>query len=188
MRKKKLIATIAIITLLIVTCYAFRSDLLAIIYPDKYSEIVEKYSKECGIDNKLVLAIIKSESNFNPNVKSHKGAIGLMQLMEDTASEIASKNGINIDNKDMEQSLLNPNININIGTKYLQILIEKYNNIEVALTAYNAGTGNVDKWIEQGIIKEDGTNIENIPFKETNKYVRSILRDYKIYEKLYEEV
>ena len=59
--------------------------------------------------------------------------------------------------------------------------------MELALAAYNAGIGNVNKWIEDGIIKEDGSNIENIPYKETNNYVRGILRDYAIYRNLYKE-
>lgn len=65
-------------------------------------------------------------------------------------------------------------------------LLNRYNkNYILAIAAYNAGIGNVDKWLEQGIISSDASNIENIPFKETNMYVRKILRDYKIYERLY---
>jgi len=65
-------------------------------------------------------------------------------------------------------------------------LINRYNgNYILAIAAYNAGIGNVDKWLEQGIIVEDASNIENIPFKETNMYVRKIIRDYGIYERLY---
>ena len=56
----------------------------------------------------------------------------------------------------------------------------------LALAAYNAGMGNVDNWIKEGTIKKDGSNIENIPYKETNNYVRKIMRDYKIYKSLYE--
>ena len=63
--------------------------------------------------------------------------------------------------------------------------MQKYQNQEVALAAYNAGTGTVDSWIEKGIIRKDGTDIEKIPYKETNQYVRKIVRDYKIYEDLY---
>ena len=63
--------------------------------------------------------------------------------------------------------------------------MEKYKNKEVALAAYNAGIGRVDNWIENDIIKEDGSNIEKIPYKETNNYVRKILRNYKIYQELY---
>ena len=64
-------------------------------------------------------------------------------------------------------------------------LIKRYGNIELAVASYNAGIGNVDSWIEQGIIQENGENIENIPFKETNNYIRKILRNYKIYKQLY---
>lgn len=67
-------------------------------------------------------------------------------------------------------------------------LLQKYNNeYEIALAAYNAGIGTVDEWIQKGIIKKDGTDIENIPYKETNNYVRKIIRDYKIYQELYNE-
>ena len=65
------------------------------------------------------------------------------------------------------------------------ICISKYKNIEVAVAAYNAGIGTVDNWIEKEIIKSDGSDIENIPYKETNNYVRKILRNYKIYQDLY---
>ena len=104
-----------------------------------------------------------------------------MQLMPATAIQLGKT--INVDCN--EENIKNVDININLGIKYISTLIEKYNNIEVALSAYNAGTGNVDNWIEKGIIKKDGSDIENIPYKETNNYVRKILRDYKIYKKLY---
>ena len=97
-----------------------------------------------------------------------------------TAEEVANKNGIEL----TEENILNPDVNINIGTKYISTLLEKYKNIEIALAAYNAGSGNVDRWIEKGTIEADGSNIENIPFKETNTYVRKIMRDYKIYKNL----
>ena len=63
-------------------------------------------------------------------------------------------------------------------------MLNKYECVEVALAAYNAGSGNVDKWIKDGIIKADGSDIENIPYKETNTYVRKIMRDYQIYKQL----
>ena len=133
------------------------------------------------MDKNLIYAIIKAESNFNENAVSNKGATGLMQLMPTTAIQLGKT--INVDCN--EENLKNIDININLGVKYISNLIEKYNNIEVALSAYNAGTGNVDNWIERGIIKKDGSDVENIPYKETNNYVRKILRDYKIYKQLY---
>ena len=80
--------------------------------------------------------------------------------------------------------MLEPEININLGTKYISILIEKYQNIAIAVTSYNAGIWTVDNWSAQVVIKADGSDIENIPYKETNNYVRKILRDYKIYTNL----
>ena len=150
------------------------------IYPKKYSYEVEKYATEYNLDENLIYAVIKAESNFDANAVSRKNAKGLMQLMYDTALDVAKLIGTEID----EEKMLEPETNIKIGTKYLSILITKYGNIEVALAAYNAGSGNVDNWINEGIIKSDGSNIENIPFKETNNYVRIILRDYKIYSNL----
>ena len=107
-----------------------------------------------------------------------------MQLIESTEQEICKKVDLQLTDAELKEKLLEPEININIGTKYLSILIEKYENIEIAITAYNAGIGTVDNWIEKGIIKSDGSDIENIPYKETNNYVRKILRDYKIYTNL----
>lgn len=152
------------------------------IYPQKYNEYVYKYSIENNVDPLLIFSVIKAESNFDETVVSSSGAVGLMQLMENTAMEQASKIGKNYEYKD----LYNPEINIELGISYLSQLISKYNgNIYLAVTAYNAGIGVVDGWIQEGIIKPDGSDIENIPYKETNIYVRKIVRNYKIYQKLY---
>ena len=154
------------------------------IYPLKYSEYIEKYSNEYNIDKYMVYAIIKSESNFNEKAKSSSNAIGLMQIMENTAIETASKMKLDIS----EMDLFNPELNIKIGLKYFTDLVKKYNNnSSIAIIAYNAGIGNVDKWIEEKTIKDDGSDLENVPFKETNNYVRKILRDYEIYKYLYVE-
>lgn len=104
--------------------------------------------------------------------------------MENTAKDIIKKVDLQISDIELGEKLQEADININLGTKYLSILLERYNNVEIAITAYNAGIGTVDNWIEKGIIKEDGSDIENIPYKETNNYVRKILRDYKIYKNL----
>lgn len=188
MHKKlaKIILTIAIVVcifILLFGVFKIQNIILKKIYPITYSEYVYKYAEEYDVDPILIFAIIKAESNFNPNVVSSSNAIGLMQLMDTTAEEIANKLQINFMKR---ASLYNPELNIQLGTKYFSNLMKEYNgNQLLALTAYNAGIGNVKKWIEQGIIKEDGSDIENIPFKETNNYVRKIVRDYKIYIKLY---
>ena len=160
-----------------------RNQIMMKIYKLEYSKYVKKYAKEYDVDKYLIFAIIKAESNFDQDAVSHREAKGLMQLMYSTAEEIAKK--VNVDLN--EENILEPDVNINLGTKYISMLIQKYGNINLALAAYNAGSGKVDGWIEKGTLKEDGSDIENIPFTETNNYVRKILRDYEIYKKLYEE-
>jgi len=180
----KRIISIIIVFILLITIFNFnniKNKILEKIYPMAYSEFVELYAKEYSVDEDLIYAIIKSESNFDAQAKSNKGACGLMQLMQSTAEEVAKKLDFKID----EKIVMEPKVNINLGTKYISTLIEKYENIDLALAAYNAGIGTVDNWIVQGTIKDDGSDIENIPYQETNNYVRKILRDYKIYQELY---
>lgn len=185
-KKTKILIILSITILTMILLFGIlkiQNYILKKIYKTNYSEYVYKYSEENNIDPLLTFAIIKAESNFNRNIKSKSGAIGLMQLMESTALEEAEEVNEEII---VTESLYNPEINIKIGTKYYAKLIKKYNNNTLlALAAYNAGIGNVDNWIKQGTIKSDGSDIENIPFKETNNYVRKIVRDYKIYQELY---
>lgn len=180
-RNLKIITIIITIIVIFLSLFGLRKIILKRFYPIEYSEEVEKYSKEYNVDKNLIYAIIKAESNFNEKAESSKGAKGLMQLMYTTAKDVAKKVDIEID----EEKILEPNININLGTKYISILLEKYHNNELALAAYNAGSGNVDNWIEENTLKKDGTDAEKIPYKETNNYVRKILRSYKIYKNLY---
>ena len=174
---KKLLIAIVVILLVILVAKSINKLMIKTLYKKEYSEYVSKYSQEYEVDENLIYALIKAESNFNANAVSAKDAQGLMQLMYSTAEDVAKKNGIEL----TEENILDPEININIGTKYLSTLLKKYDCLEVALAAYNAGSGNVDRWIANGTIKADGSDIENIPFKETNTYVRKIMRDYEIY-------
>ena len=176
----KVIKIIAILAILIFAVYWGKTIILRMLYKTDYKQYVEKYAEKYGIEKELLYAVIKVESKFNQNAISKSNAKGLMQIMDSTAKEIAQKNNIELTN----ENILDPEINIEIGTIYLSQLIEKYNSVDLAIAAYNAGHGNVDKWISQDTLKEDGTDAENIPFKETNMYVRKVMRDWKIYKSI----
>lgn len=146
---------------------------LKIVYPQKYSIYVEKYAKRFDVDENLIYAIIKVESNFNPNAESDAGAKGLMQLMDTTAQECASKLGVSADPFDPEDSIM-------MGTYYISTLINYYGSVYNALAAYNGGLANVNKWS-----KDEYGEVTDIPFGETAKYVESVLGAYDNYCKLY---
>lgn len=176
--------TIIILFFTIYKVFNIEEKILMYLYPIKYEEYVYKYSEELDIDPMLTFAIIKTESNFQEEVVSSSGAIGLMQLMENTAKEQAKK----LNMEYTKERLYNAEINLKIGLNYFNTLLDYYSqNYILAFTAYNAGLGNVQKWINEGIIRSDGSDIENIPFKETNMYVRKIIKNYEIYKQLYKE-
>ena len=185
---KKTIILIALVVIVLsilgkIDLKKIKNQVLMRFYKIEYTEYVKKYANEYNVDEYLIYAIIKAESNFKQDAVSHRKAKGLMQLMYSTAEEIAKKANVELN----EQNILDPDVNINLGTKYISMLIQKYDNVNLALAAYNAGSGNVDGWIEKGTLKSDGSDIENVPFTETNNYVRKILRDYEIYKEMYED-
>ena len=182
---KKTVIILMIILIIIFSVFILKDKILKMIYPKTYSEIISTYAEEYDVEENLIYAVIKAESNFDNSAVSNKSAIGLMQIGEETEIDVATRNNIEIDSENIEEELLDIDNNIHIGTRYLSMLLAQYGNVEVALAAYNAGIGTVDNWIEKQIIQADGTDIENIPYKETNNYVRKILRDYDVYNYLY---
>ena len=152
------------------------------VYPIKHYEYISKYSNEYGVDSALILATIKVESNFNKNAVSSKGAVGLMQIKEDTASYIASMLG------EEEFNLKDEETNVRYGTYYLKYLFEKFKNVQVVICAYNAGEGNVSLWLNDKTKSKDGKTLEVVPFLETQNYLNKILKARKKYIKLYPKI
>jgi len=154
------------------------------IYPTKYSKYVIEAAGDNNIDPYLIFAIIKQESKFNKNAISNKEAKGLMQILDSTAKEMA----VNLEYVDAENiDLFDAKTNIYIGAKYFKALVDRYDgNMRLAICAYNAGLGNVDKWIlSEDIYLNGELNISNIPFEETKTYLVNILNNYEKYVKLY---
>jgi soluble lytic murein transglycosylase len=140
-------------------------------YPLHYSEYVRVHAREHKLDPALMAAVIYQESRFRPGVESSSGAIGLMQLTPSTARGIAIRTG---GSAFRTSDLYNPEINIRYGAWYLDNLFAKYHNERLVLAAYNAGQGNVDKWIAHG---------EDIQFPETRAYVSRVEHLKDVYAK-----
>ncbi|WP_193198191.1 transglycosylase SLT domain-containing protein [Nostoc sp. MG11] len=151
-------------------------------YPFPYFQQIEKWSTERQLNPLLVTALMRQESRFQPKIKSIAGATGLMQVMPDTAKWIAPQ--IKLDSKTID--LENPNDNVMLGTWYLDHTHQQYNNNSLlAIASYNAGPGNVSKWL-QNLTKEDPDEfVEDIPFDETRNYVRQVFGNYWNYLRLY---
>lgn len=156
---------------------------LKTIYPIHYSDIIQKYSKEYTVDPYLVASIIKNESKFNPNALSRKEAKGLMQIAPITGEWASEK--LEIKNYEEEQ-LYQPELNIRIGIWYINVLNNEFDgDLKLIVAAYNAGNGNVNKWLQNPEYSKNGKELTVIPFPETRIYSRRVLRDYQIYQRLY---
>ena len=116
-------------------------------YPLPYEHIVVGHAQNYDLDPALLAAVIYRESKFDPDAESSSGAIGLMQLLPDTARGIALHTG---GNKFVVEDLYDPEINVRYGSFYLRRLMRKYDDERLALAAYNAGQANVDEWIAEG--------------------------------------
>lgn len=177
----KKIAAIVVIVVGLLALYNNISWFMRYLYPLKYQEYIVKYARQYKADPYMVAAIIKVESNFLPEAVSRKGAIGLMQLMPDTARWAAEKMGM----KDIDdEKLMIPETNIKIGTWYLSNLLEEFNgDITLALAAYNGGRGNVSEWLKSKKFRQEKQDM--IPFAETKSFVMKVKRAHKWYRRLY---
>ncbi|MFN2469059.1 MAG: lytic transglycosylase domain-containing protein [Gaiellaceae bacterium] len=144
-----------------------------IVYPLRYDSIVRAHARNYRLDPALLAAVIYQESRFRPDARSPAGAIGLMQLLPDTARGIAIRTG---GSRFQVSDLYDPEINVRYGCWYLRHLLDRYEDEETALAAYNAGQTNVDRWRRQGV---------GIQFAETRHYVERVRELKGIYRRTY---
>jgi len=153
------------------------------LFPRPYWEALRSYSQENGLDPYLVASLIRQESEFNPDAVSRANAYGLMQLLPRTGKGEAKKTGLSHYSTD---SLLNPTINIELGTHYFRQMIDEFGGqVEYALAAYNAGADRVADWRSSGGYRDVEEFVESIPFTETREYVQAIVRNAEVYKKVY---
>jgi soluble lytic murein transglycosylase len=166
-----------VLAILAVLPFALRlpDAVMRTIYPLRYEGIIRQASEENGLEPAFVAGVIYTESRFRPDVRSHRNAYGLMQLLPQSAHYIQRKSGINGDYRD-------PKVNVRLGTWFLGYLDERYKGDErLMLAAYNSGEGNVDAWAS-----EEGFDIaKDIPYKETRHYVNDALEAGQTYQDLY---
>lgn len=158
------------------------SLMILVFYPIMYKEQINEYSQRYELDPFLILSVIKTESSFDESATSKKDARGLMQISDKTGKWAAES--LNIKDYNIN-SLYISEINIKIGTWYLNKLIKQFGDIEVALAAYNAGSGNVQTWLKDKNYSEDGKKLNQIPFNETKDYIYKVQKSYNIYKTIY---
>ncbi len=177
--KWKRYMTLAILLILILNI----GNIARIFYPVRYMNHVKKYATAYEVDPYLIMSIIKAESNFDTDAVSHKNAAGLMQIMEPTALWLADRMKLS----DFQyENITDPETNIQMGCYYIAYLLNLYHgNVKNALAAYNAGEGNVSRWLGDAECSKDGETLFYIPFPETRRYITRVTNNQQMYRMLY---
>ena len=150
-----------------------------ILYPEPWWATIKEESEKKNLDPYFVASLIRQESEFNPGAISHANAYGLMQLLPSVGREMAREEGLG--HFEVNQ-LLDPVVNIKLGTRYLSKLINHFDGVaEYTLAAYNAGAERVADWRANGPYHGIDEFVESIPFTETREYVQAILRNQATY-------
>jgi soluble lytic murein transglycosylase len=151
--------------------------------PLRHEDIIRQQAAEKDLDPALIAAVIYAESRFRDGQRSHAGAEGLMQITPATAHDIARKSG---GTEFVTGDLATPQVNISYGAWYLRYLMGRYaGNRTFALAAYNAGEGNVDRWIDRARRRNAELTVAAIPFSETRTYVQRVLEAREEYRTSY---
>src|ERR687891_281140 len=143
-------------------------------YPLEYEHIIRGHAANYELDAALLAAVVYAESRFDPMARSDAGAVGLMQLLPETAKGIALRTG---GDRFVVADLVDPEINVRYGAWYLDHLRDRYGQMRLVLAAYHAGQGNVDEWLERG---------GELEFPETREYVDEVTRLRGVYPRAYD--
>lgn len=182
-RRRRIVSRLLSRIIIFVIILIIALSAVAFLFPLDYVEYISKYAKEYDIDPLLVSAIINVESKYKKDAVSPKDARGLMQIGPTTGKWAGEE--LNIENYN-ENMLFIPETNIRIGVWYLSKLESEFgDNLDLILAAYNAGSGNVQKWRLDSLYSKDGINLDNIPFKETAEYLVKVKSNLKIYNLVY---
>ena len=152
-------------------------------YPLKYKKEILDACKTHSVSHALIASMINAESGFRETAKSSKGAMGLMQLMPSTAKWLCELQGKEF----LEENLFEAKNNIDLGTYYMQYLLQKFESTETAVSAYNAGEGNVMLWLLNEKYAPDHKTIVSTPYPETNAYLGKVMKGLSIYQKKFKE-
>ncbi len=166
---------IALLTCVISLAALAIAFLVIFVQKPKFYQFVSDSAARFGVSPALVYAVIRTESGFDENALSEKGALGLMQVLPSTAEFIAAK--LKVENFDLND----PQTNIFLGTAYLGYLSQRFTDEMAVLAAYNAGEGRVAEWLKNPDFSPDGKTLNKVPFPETAAYIRKVRRNKKIY-------
>ena len=152
------------------------------LYPLEYEALIRRYAADNGLDPAWPAAVILAESSYRPEAVSGANAQGLMQLLPSTAEWVSGK----VDETYVEGCLFDPDTNIRYGCWYLGYLARRFDgNLACATAAYHAGQGQVDAWLKDPEVSDDGVTLARIPSEATDTYVKRVLKYYDKYKELY---
>lgn len=180
-RRKKRRLTTALLAIVFLVCAG--ALFLLTFFPLSYDEEINTACETYGVSPSLVYAIIRVESNFDETAVSNAGALGLMQITPETYAWSISRKHVSWDAD--TDVLLDPQVNVMTGVHVLSLLYEQFDDTDTVVAAYNAGLGNVEKWLDDHRYTSNGKTLDSIPYGETARYVQKIKRARFAYKMLY---
>ena len=154
----------------------------AFVYPKKYTDIIEQYSSEYGLEQNLLYAVVCTESGFDKDAVSSAGAIGLTQITEETYDWIKWKLG----DEGQFSDLFDTETSVKYGAFFMGFLLDDFGDYRTAAAAYHAGRAKVHSWLKNTEYSSDGRTLDVIPSKDTAHYVAKITKAYEKYDSLYQ--